>query len=68
MAIGDEFQFDKINYKVIKENECQVGYGYESSPYTSAVDAKYTDNVTIPRIAMIGTNKYTVFSCFFSAQ
>ena len=60
MSIDDTFQYNDINFKVVSKNACQVGYGYEAEPYTSAVDVNYPNNISIPDIAIKGTNKYIV--------
>ena len=48
MSIGERLQYGEINYSITSSTSVQVGFGLINSPYTSAVDQNYEENISIP--------------------
>ena len=73
MTTPTRFQYNDINYQVLTQETAQVGYGYEDTPYTSAVDVNYINDINIPSYVFDQNNhqyKVTVISkhAFFICQ
>ena len=55
------FTFNEINYSTISSTTVQVGYGYTTDPYTSAVPRDYDmETIIIPSTVTYNGNQYRV--------
>ena len=62
MSIGERLQYGEINYSITSSTSVQVGFGLINSPYTSAVDQNYEENISIPNYITYKSKGYKVAS------
>ena len=66
------FTYNEINYSTLSSTTAQVGYGYTTAPYNSAVPLDYDGDIVIPSTVTYNRNQYTVTQigshAFFSLQ